>query len=126
VLGLLFILASIRILGDEVAFWLSVSLLVVAFLVLITGLPAPRIRSRGKALAVALVAGLCLAVSAVSSQQEERLVALRETDVDAYLTELSRMSEARWLSALQELRPNAYSEEMATRVDAKKELLGLH
>lgn len=121
VLGLFLALVLALNISVPMVVWLSLGILVVALFVLVTGRHVPRIGSRGKALAIISVAAICLIASATISQnqREERLVALRETDVDAYLTELSRMNEARWLSALQELRPRAYSEEMAKREAAQ-------
>lgn len=122
VLGLFLALTLALNVSVEMVIWLSFGILMVALFVLITGRRVPRIRSRGKALAIIIVAGMSVVASTAISQnqREEHLAALRGTDTDAFLTELSRMNEDRWLSALQELRPKAYSEEMAKRAAKTK------
>lgn len=97
--------------------WVLLAILLVAAFVLITGRTAPRIRSRGKALAVGSIAGVCLMVSATiyQDQRDENLARLRATEPDAYLAELQRIDDARWIAELEHLRPEQHAEEMERR-----------
>lgn len=97
--------------------WVSLGLLLIAAFVLITGRRAPRIQSRGKALVVGSIAGVCLMASAsiYQDQRDENLALLRASDPDAYLAELQRGDDARWIAELEQMRPEQHAEEMERR-----------
>jgi hypothetical protein len=116
-LGLLIVLVLALSYSVPLVIWVSLALMLIAAFVLITGRTAPRIRSRGKALVVGSIAGVCLMASATiyQDQRDENLALLRETDPDAYLAELQRVDDARWIEELEQLRPEQHAEEMARR-----------
>lgn len=116
-LGLLVVLVLALNYSVPLIIWVSLGLLLTAAFVLITGRTAPRIRSRGKALVVGSIAGVCLMASATiyQDQRDENLALLRETDPDAYLAELERIDDVRWIVELERLRPERHTEETARR-----------
>jgi hypothetical protein len=116
-LGLLVVLVLALSYSVPFVTWVSLALMLIAAFVLITGRTAPRIQSRGKALVVGSIAGVCLMASATmyQDQRDENLALLRETDPDAYLAELERIDDARWIVELERLRPERHAEEMARR-----------
>lgn len=116
-LGLLVVLVLALSYSVLLVIWVSLGLLLTATFVLITGRKAPRIQSRGKALVVGSIAGVCLMASATIylEQRDEHLALLREADPDAYLAELERIDDARWIAELEQLRPEQHAVEMARR-----------
>lgn len=116
-LGLLVALVLAISYSVPLVIWVSLALMLIAAFVLITGRTAPRIQSRGKALAAGSIAGTCLMASATiyKDQRDENLALLRETDPDAYLAELQRTDDARWNAELEQLRPEQHAVEMARR-----------
>jgi len=116
-LGLLVVLVMALNYNVSLVVWLSLGVLLIAAFVIITGRTAPRIQSRGKALLVGSIAGVCMMASAAIYQDErdENLALLRTTDPDAYLAELQRVDDARWIVELQRLRPEQHAEEMERR-----------
>ena len=116
-LGLLVVLVLALSYSVPLVIWVSLALMLIATFVLITGRTAPRIQSRGKAIVVGSIAGVCLMASATiyQDQRDENLALLRETDPDAYLAELQRVDDARWIVELERLRPERHAEEMARR-----------
>lgn len=116
-LGLLVVLVLALSYSVLLVIWVSLGLLLTTTFVLITGRKAPRIQSRGKALVVGSIAGVCLMASATiyQDQRDENLALLRATDPEAYLAELQRIDDARWIAELEQLRPEQHAEEMARR-----------
>lgn len=116
-LGLMLALTMLLSVNVSLVLWLSLAVFLVSAFVLITGRPAPRIQSRGKGFVMAGVADIYLIVSATiyQDQREERLTALRSANPDAYLAELERVDETRWLTELKALRPEQYEAEMQRR-----------
>ncbi|MEO0860064.1 MAG: hypothetical protein AAFY65_05580 [Pseudomonadota bacterium] len=96
-LGLLVVLVLALSYSAPLVIWVSLGLLLIAAFVLITGRTVPRIQSRGKALVVVNIAGVCLMASATiyQDQRDENVALLRATDPDAYLAELQRSDDAR-------------------------------
>lgn len=116
-LGLLIVLVLALSYSVPLVIWVSLGLLLIAAFVLITGRTAPRIQSRGKALVVGSIAGVCLmaSVTIYQDQRGENLALLRANDPDAYLAELQRIDDAQWIVELERMRPEQYAEEMARR-----------
>lgn len=114
-LGLLVFLVLALLYSVQFVIWVSLGLFLVAAFVLLTGRTAPRIQSRGKALAIGVVAGVSSMASATIYQDErdEALALLRATNPDAYLAELQRVDDPRWLEELEQLRPEQHAMEMA-------------
>ena len=92
-------------------------LLCVFTFTLITGKGIPHFRHRGKALLFLMVASFFLVQGAVvfDEQREARWALLRQTDPDAFLSELASVDERRWLEELRELRPSEFEGEVARR-----------
>ncbi|MEL6694532.1 MAG: hypothetical protein AAFQ12_16125, partial [Pseudomonadota bacterium] len=129
-LGLLVVLVLAFSYSAPLVIWVSLGLLLIAAFVLITGRTVPRIQSRGKALVVVSIAGVCLMASATiyQDQRDENLALLRATDPGAYLAELQRSDDARWLAELEQLRPEQHAEEMVRRAlvaDAERQHVSL-
>lgn len=116
-LGLLVALVLALSYSVPLVIWVSLALMLIAAFVLITGRTAPRIQSRGKAIVVGSISGICLMASATiyQDQRDKNLALLRETDPDAYLAELQRTDDARWIAELEQLRPEQHAVEMARR-----------
>ncbi|MEO0621838.1 MAG: hypothetical protein AAF183_06370 [Pseudomonadota bacterium] len=116
-LGLLVVLVLALSYSVPLVIWVSLGLILISAFVLITGRKLPRIQSRGKALVVGSIAGVCLTASATiyQDQREENLALLRASDPDAYLAELQRIDDARWIAELEQLRPERHAEEMERR-----------
>ena len=122
-IGLLFALVLTLNISVPMVIWTSLGFLLIATFVSITGKTVPRIRSRGKGLAIIFVSTTCLIASAkiYQNQREEYLSDLRQSDPDAYLAELQNSDGGRWLSEMEKLRPEAYAKEIAHRAeDAEK------
>lgn len=101
---------------------LSLVLMLVGVFAAITGKGVWRLRGRTRGVIVFLVAGIfAVAASQVHiKQREARWAELRQTDPDAYLTELATIDDARWLAELHLLRPEQYGIEISRR-EAKAE-----
>lgn len=69
-LGLLVVLVLALSYSVPLVIWVSLGLLLIAAFVLITGRRAPRIQSRGKALVVGSIAGVCMMASATIYQDQ--------------------------------------------------------
>lgn len=69
-LGLLIVLVLALNYSVPLVIWVSLGLLLVAAFVMFTGRTAPRMQSRGKALAIGSIAGVCLMASATIYQDQ--------------------------------------------------------
>ena len=116
-LGLLVVLVLALSYSVPLVIWVLLGFILIAAFVLVTGRTAPRIQSRGKALVVGSIAGVSLMASATiyQDQRDENLALLRTTDPDAYLAELERIDDARWIAELKQLRPEQHAEELVRR-----------
>ncbi len=117
VLGLALVISLLLSTNLPMTVLISLLILLISSFVLVTGKKVPRIRTRGKGLAIACVSlfGLIFSMSVLYDQKEERLAELRSTDTEAYLQELKGFSERRWLKELEKLRPDEFESEMARR-----------
>jgi len=121
VIGLFIAFSVVQLYSLKAVVWLSMAMTLIGIYVLLTGKHAPRIRSRGKALAIVCVAGLCLLASSTKFQQEQeaRLADLKTSDPVAYLQELKRVDLQRWLKEMRPIDPDAYLAELK-KVDEGK------
>lgn len=106
--------------APQVGVWVGLTFLVVPLVALIRPLPQLHLGHRAFSASVAFFVGLMTTAASYGLMSDtQRLADLRATDPAAYLTALEGRDQAKWLSELEELDPERYTEETAKIAEAE-------